>query len=96
MPWTKVSLDKNLLGQLSLGQLSPWTIIPWTNVATPSTSNILSTQTALSPIIDFKISYISCLKPLKYHIFYYFSNPLFWLRLTLNIADMTGMNDIFK
>ena len=27
---------------------------------------------------------------------YYFSNLLFWLRLTLNIADMTGMNDIFK
>ena len=46
MPWTKISLDKNLLGQLSLwqkslGQLSPWTIIPWTIVTSPNSKTTL-------------------------------------------------------
>ena len=34
-PWTKVSLDKSLLGLMSFGQSGPWTTVPWTNVATP-------------------------------------------------------------
>ena len=52
-PWTKVSLDKSLLGLMYLGKRSLWTTVPWTNVATPTT--IFASKTILRPGFSSKI-----------------------------------------
>ena len=41
-PWTKVSMDKSLLGLKSLEQGCPWTTDPWTNVAKPCHTELVS------------------------------------------------------